>query len=113
MTRVLESHRHFELIPEREIRDAQESIRDEIEPYIHDLLARAESAVHRLERREQLLRSKRDLQRVRLGDRRQQSGRLSAIGDTIARPTSSRDKYFQDLKEQRDALKLQLDSVKT
>ncbi|GAO50330.1 hypothetical protein G7K_4459-t1 [Saitoella complicata NRRL Y-17804] len=63
---LLSSARHFELLPEREVTAALQSLETEVGPQVQELLRRAEGSVNRLERREYALRSKMDLQEVRL-----------------------------------------------
>lgn len=66
---VLQSTRHFELLPESEVLKAQHELRGEIGPQRQELLRRAEKALQVLERREYSLKSKKELQEVRLQQR--------------------------------------------
>lgn len=63
---VLQNTRHFELLPESVVLGAQNDLRDEIKPQREELLTRAQKALNQLERREYSLRSKKELQEVRL-----------------------------------------------
>ncbi|BFZ64598.1 DASH complex subunit spc19 [Saitoella coloradoensis] len=63
---LLSSTRHFELLPEPKVTAALQSLETEVGPQVQELLRRAEGSVNRLERREYALRSKMDLQEVRL-----------------------------------------------
>ncbi|KAL4980423.1 mitotic spindle biogenesis protein Spc19 [Aspergillus desertorum] len=66
MSKVLQTTRHFELLPEPTIREAQKALLDEITPSIAHLLSLASNHVERLSRREQGLRAKCELQEGRL-----------------------------------------------
>ncbi|BCS29297.1 DASH complex subunit SPC19 [Aspergillus puulaauensis] len=66
MTKVLQTTRHFELLPEPTIRDAQQSLLDEITPSIAHLLSLATNHVEKLSRREEGLRAKCELQEGRM-----------------------------------------------
>lgn len=57
---------HFELLPEPTLREAQQSLLDEITPSIAHLLSLASNHVDKLSRREQGLKAKCDLQEGRL-----------------------------------------------
>jgi DASH complex subunit SPC19 len=57
---------HFELLPEPTLREAQQSLLDEITPSIAHLLSLASNHVEKLSRREQGLRAKCELQEGRL-----------------------------------------------
>lgn len=57
---------HFELLPEPTLREAQQSLLDEITPSIAHLLFLASNHVDKLSRREQGLKAKCDLQEGRL-----------------------------------------------
>lgn len=69
LNHILKSTRHFELLPESEVLAAHRELRAEIEPQRDELLRRAEKAVQGLERREYSLKSKKELQQVRLQQR--------------------------------------------
>ncbi|OAF61040.1 hypothetical protein VC83_02405 [Pseudogymnoascus destructans] len=74
LSTVLGSTRHFELTPSPSLALAQHSLATELAPAITTLLTRAESHLDRLERREQALRAKAELQAGRLGLRGAASG---------------------------------------
>lgn len=57
---------HFELLPEPTLREAQQSLLDEITPSIAHLLSLASNHVEKLARREQGLKAKCELQEGRL-----------------------------------------------
>ncbi|RDW72314.1 DASH complex subunit SPC19 [Aspergillus mulundensis] len=66
MSKVLQTTRHFELLPEPTIREAQKALTDEITPSIAHLLSLASNHVEKLARREEGLRAKCELQEGRL-----------------------------------------------
>ncbi|KAF3387717.1 DASH complex subunit SPC19 [Penicillium rolfsii] len=66
LCRVLQTTRHFELLPEPTLREAQQSLLDEITPSIAHLLSLSSNHVEKLARREQSLKAKCDLQEGRL-----------------------------------------------
>ncbi|KAJ9213793.1 hypothetical protein DTO166G4_4572 [Paecilomyces variotii] len=66
LSKVLQTTRHFELLPEPTLREAQQSLLDEITPSITHLLHVASKHVDRLARREQSLKAKCELQEGRL-----------------------------------------------
>ncbi|KAL4926824.1 DASH complex subunit SPC19 [Aspergillus undulatus] len=85
MSKVLQTTRHFELLPESTIREAQQSLLDEITPSIAHLLSLASNHVEKLSRREQGLRAKCELQEGRLASNEsRQSG--SARGQRSSTP---------------------------
>ena len=55
---VLRSKRHFDLISEREIKDAQDHLSVEILPQLKELILRAEEALQKDERKAKTLRGK-------------------------------------------------------
>lgn len=73
---------HFELLPEPTLRQAQQSLLDEITPSIAHLLSLASNHVDKLSRREQGLKAKCDLQEGRLSSNSE--GKSSAKGQSNA-----------------------------
>ncbi|RAO65374.1 uncharacterized protein BHQ10_001386 [Talaromyces amestolkiae] len=71
LSKVLQTTRHFELLPEPTLQEAQQSLLDEITPSIAHLLSITTNHVERLARREDSLRAKCQLQEGRLSDKRQ------------------------------------------
>lgn len=71
---------HFELIPEQSLQTAQSSLLNEISPEVNNLLTRVSTYLDKLERREQSLVAKYELQQGRL-DMQQRT-------PTTSRPTS-------------------------
>lgn len=80
LSRVLTQTRHFELVPSSTLTSAQEAVLSELAPEVESLIARVEAHVEKLERREQGLRAKWDLQEGRLG--REAQGGESAYTTT-------------------------------
>lgn len=58
---------HFELVSESDLRDAQSSVLNEIQPEVESLLTRVNTYLDKLERREKSLIAKCELQEGRLG----------------------------------------------
>ena len=66
LCKVLQTHQHFELLPEPTLRDAQQSLLDEITPAIGQLLSTAENYVGQLGRKEENLKARNELLEGRL-----------------------------------------------
>jgi DASH complex subunit SPC19 len=79
--------KHFELLPEPSIREAQQSLLNEITPSITHLLSVASNHIDRLSRREDSLRAKCQLQEGRLSDERRPVTASTQKG-SISRPGS-------------------------
>ncbi|KAF1841336.1 DASH complex, subunit Spc19 [Cucurbitaria berberidis CBS 394.84] len=67
LAKVLQTTRHFELISESDLQTAQSALLSEIRPEVDNLLKRVENYLDKLERREQSLIAKCDLNDGRLG----------------------------------------------
>ncbi|KAF2659278.1 hypothetical protein K491DRAFT_591375 [Lophiostoma macrostomum CBS 122681] len=67
LAKVLQTTRHFELISEPDLQAAQSSLLSEIRPEVENLLQRVSNYLDKLERREQSLIAKCDLNDGRLG----------------------------------------------
>ncbi|RMZ72205.1 ATP synthase delta chain mitochondrial precursor [Pyrenophora seminiperda CCB06] len=67
LAKVLQTTRHFELISESDLQTAQAALLSEIRPEVDNLLKRVENYLDKLERREQSLVAKCDLNDGRLG----------------------------------------------
>ncbi|KAF2271050.1 DASH complex, subunit Spc19 [Lojkania enalia] len=80
LAKVLQTTRHFELISEPDLQAAQSALLSEIRPEVENLLQRVHNYLDKLERREQSLIAKCDLN----------EGRLSrdSTGETAFRPNS-------------------------
>jgi DASH complex subunit SPC19 len=66
LCRVLSTQQHFELLPEPQLREAQQSLADEIAPAISQLLSTAENHVNQLGRKEESLKARYELLEGRL-----------------------------------------------
>ena len=66
LCRVLSTQQHFELLPEPQLREAQQSLVDEIAPAINQLLSTAENHVNQLGRKEESLKARYELLEGRL-----------------------------------------------
>ncbi|KAK7515587.1 DASH complex subunit Spc19 [Phyllosticta citriasiana] len=79
LSKVLQTTRHFELISEPDLHAAQRSLLSEIRPEVDNLLSRVANYLDKLERREQSLIAKYELNQGRLSsDEAGGSGRKSA-----------------------------------
>ena len=58
LCKVLQTQQHFELVPEPTLRDAQQSLVDEIAPAISQLLSTSENYINQLGRKEESLQAK-------------------------------------------------------
>ncbi|KAF2438773.1 DASH complex, subunit Spc19 [Karstenula rhodostoma CBS 690.94] len=67
LSKVLHTTRHFELISEPDLHSAQSALLSEIRPEVESLLTRVQNHLDKLERREQSLIAKCDLNDGRLG----------------------------------------------
>lgn len=84
LCKVLQTQQHFELLPEPTLREAQQSLLDEITPAIGQLLSTAENYVGQLSRKEESLKARYELLEGRLSH----SGRTSSLG-TSSQPLKS------------------------
>ncbi|KAI9769392.1 MAG: hypothetical protein M1840_004094 [Geoglossum simile] len=84
--KVLQTTRHFELVAESSLLSAQKSLQDEIRPEVEHLFRRVDAYLGKLERREQSLIAKCELQ----------EGRLSQQGRTSSSSSSRKPKAKSD-----------------
>ena len=98
LTRVLSTQQHFELLPEPQLRAAQQSLVDEIAPVISQLLGTAEKYVDELGRREEGLKARYELLTGRLEGRRRQS--------SLAQAPPSAEEFSEDVKGRAVEMKL-------
>ncbi|KAF2724716.1 DASH complex, subunit Spc19 [Polychaeton citri CBS 116435] len=90
LSKVLQTTRHFELVSEHDLTTAQSSLLAEIQPEVTSLLSRVETYLDKLERREQSLIAKADLQAGRLAQpTRGGDGRFSGGSGAVQRKASS------------------------
>ncbi|EHY54562.1 DASH complex subunit spc19 [Exophiala dermatitidis] len=73
LCKVLQTQQHFELLPEPTLREAQQSLDDEIVPAINQLLFIAENHINQLARREESLKARSELLEGRLDKNRRNS----------------------------------------
>ena len=78
LCKVLQTQQHFELLPETELRLAQQSLLDEITPAVNQLLSAADNYVTQLNRKEESLRARYELLEGRLSHGK----RHSSFGST-------------------------------
>ncbi|KAJ5094489.1 DASH complex subunit Spc19 [Penicillium angulare] len=86
LCKVLQTTRHFELLPEPTLREAQQSLSDEISPSIAHLLSLASNHVEKLARREEGLKAKCELQEGRMSsqpEKRSSASRAQAQGASM------------------------------
>ncbi|KAJ5468023.1 Mitotic spindle biogenesis protein Spc19 [Penicillium sp. IBT 31633x] len=86
LCKVLQTTRHFELLPEPTLREAQQSLLDEITPSIAHLLTLSSNHIEKLARREQGLKAKCELQEGRLSsnlESRSSSSRNQPQGSSL------------------------------
>ncbi|QKX56533.1 uncharacterized protein TRUGW13939_03638 [Talaromyces rugulosus] len=89
LTKVLQTTRHFELLPEPTLQEAQQALLDEISPSIAHLLSVASNHVERLARREDSLKAKCELQEGRMSDKQRSSAANRAGSASAVRPDPS------------------------
>jgi DASH complex subunit SPC19 len=107
---------HFELISESDLQTAQSALLSEIRPEVDNLLKRVENYLDKLERREQSLIAKCDLNDGRLG--------RDSTGGAGARPSSSaaqrsagkamsaqQELRFKQLKQRKDRLSYAVETL--
>ncbi|KEF57978.1 uncharacterized protein A1O9_05901 [Exophiala aquamarina CBS 119918] len=73
LCRVLQTQQHFELLAEPTLREAQQSLVDEIVPAIHQLVSTAERHIDQLARKEESLKARSELLKGRLNNSRRSS----------------------------------------
>ena len=73
LCKVLQTQQHFELLAEPTLKEAQQSLVDEIVPAIHQLVSTAERHVNQLSRKEESLRARSELLEGRLNSSRRNS----------------------------------------
>jgi DASH complex subunit SPC19 len=73
LCKVLQTQQHFELLPEPTLREAQQSLVDEIVPAINQLISTAENYVNQLGRKEESLKARSELLEGRLNSNRRSS----------------------------------------
>lgn len=82
LCKVLQTQQHFELLAEPTLREAQQSLVDEIVPAIHQLVSTAERHIDQLARKEESLKARSELLKGRLNNSR----RNSSLGGSVPPP---------------------------
>lgn len=90
LCKVLQTQQHFELLPEPSLREAQQTLVDEIVPAINQLVSTAENHINQLGRKEESLKARSELLEGRLNNSR----RTSSFG-AAAQPLRSTGKAAQ------------------
>ena len=78
LCKVLQTQQHFELLPEPTLREAQQSLVDEIVPAIDQLLSTAENHISQLERKEESLKARSELLEGRMNSNRRRTSSFGA-----------------------------------
>ncbi|KAF2747610.1 hypothetical protein M011DRAFT_402300 [Sporormia fimetaria CBS 119925] len=91
LSKVLQTTRHFELISESDLQTAQAALLSEIGPEIESLLQRVSNYLDKLERREQSLIAKCNLNEGRLGREESSSSVFRTSGATSQRKPAGED----------------------
>ena len=97
LCKVLQTQQHFELLPEPTLREAQQSLVDEITPAVEQLLATAENYVEQLDRKEESLRARCELLQGRLSHGSRRSS-LSVAGAAGKVPLGNQNEVADDAK---------------
>lgn len=98
--------KHFELIPETQLKEAQSALVSEIQPEIENLLDRVDKHLDKLERREKSLIAKCELQQGRLSSAVTQptSGRRVPLGGTSQLGSRMDEVKMQQMRQKKDRL---------
>ncbi|KAG9205781.1 hypothetical protein G6514_007388 [Epicoccum nigrum] len=115
LSKVLQTTRHFELISETDLHTAQGALLSEIRPEVDNLLKRVENYLDKLERREQSLVAKCDLNDGRLG-RDSTGGSASRPASRAARSTAravnaQQELRYKQLKARKDRLSYAVETL--
>ncbi|KAJ5773617.1 DASH complex subunit Spc19 [Penicillium paradoxum] len=125
LRKVLQTTRHFELLPEPTLREAQQSLLDEITPSIAHLLTLSSTHVEKLARREQGLKAKCELQEGRLSSNPESRssatrsqppssslrGRMAGSGTGSSSSSASRAAELRRLVQKKERLKFAVDRL--
>ncbi|KAH0008583.1 DASH complex, subunit Spc19, partial [Aureobasidium melanogenum] len=107
LAKVLQATRHFELVSEPELQNAQSSLLSEIQPEVESLLDRVAAYLDKLQRREESLIAKCELQEGRLSSRHPQQQyhpRPSANPSSHAAANPLEELKMQQLRQKKDRL---------
>lgn len=102
LRKVLQTQRHFELLPETNLKAAQQSLAEEVSPAIEQLLSTAESYINQLGRKEQSLKARYELLEGRLEAGQRKEARVSNFNMRVqsAGPQALQAKKMQQKKDQ-------------
>ncbi|KAJ9609168.1 DASH complex subunit spc19 [Cladophialophora chaetospira] len=78
LCKVLQTQQHFELLPEPSLREAQQSLVDEIVPAINQLLSTTDNYINQLDRKEENLKARSELLEGRLNSNRRRTSSFGA-----------------------------------
>ncbi|THX21398.1 DASH complex, subunit Spc19 [Aureobasidium pullulans] len=107
LAKVLQATRHFELVSEPELQNAQSSLLSEIQPEVESMLDRVAVYLDKLQRREESLIAKCELQQGRLSSRhpeQQYHPKGSAQFSSHAGVTPLEELKMQQLRQKKDRL---------
>lgn len=107
LAKVLQATRHFELVSEPELQNAQSSLLSEIQPEVESMLDRVAVYLDKLQRREESLIAKCELQQGRLSSRhpeQQYHPKGSAQSSSHAGVTPLEELKMQQLRQKKDRL---------
>ncbi|KAF2397338.1 hypothetical protein EJ06DRAFT_532960 [Trichodelitschia bisporula] len=115
LSKVLQTTRHFELIAEPDLHQAQSALLSEIQPEVTNLLSRVAAYLDKLERREQSLIAKYELQEGRLsasGPAPRPSSRASKAGREPGAPLSGLDALrLKQMRQKKERLSFAIDRL--
>ncbi|THW11209.1 DASH complex, subunit Spc19 [Aureobasidium pullulans] len=107
LAKVLHATRHFELVSEPELQNAQSSLLSEIQPEVESMLDRVAVYLDKLQRREESLIAKCELQQGRLSSRhpeQQYHSKGSAQSSSHVGVTPLEELKMQQLRQKKDRL---------
>lgn len=116
LKKVLQTQQHFELVPEKTLKQAQQALADEVSPAIEQLLTTAEAHLKQLARKEQSLKARSELLEGRLGSKHS-AGTEQAIRsrtNTLSRDTGSNESkvlQMKKLRQKKDQLQFAIERL--
>ena len=117
LRKVLQTQRHFELVPESTLKAAQQSLADEISPAIEQLLTTADAYVNQLSRKEQSLKARHELLEGRLASqstsqkKAKSSSKLQSGSQTQSGNADARAQHMKRLQQKQDQLQFAIDRL--
>lgn len=109
LRKVLQTQRHFELLPETKLKAAQQSLAEEISPAVEQLLSTAEGYVNQLARKEQSLKARYDLIEGRIGAGERKEARTSKF--SIQPQTGSQALQTKRMQQKKDQLEFAIERL--